>query len=380
MTVPYLALRETLEQTEEKILAPYACFAGRSRGRVYEETPDVQRTCFARDRDRIIHSHAFRRLKGKTQVFVAHHGDHFRNRLTHTMEVAQLARDFSRNLRINEDLAEAIALAHDLGHTPFGHAGQQAMRELLHRFGYFFEHNQQSRRIVELLEQRHPEHRGLNVSWEVRDGLLKHRKSDYEKTEAISVYGSLEAQIVDISDQIAYQNHDIDDGIRAGIFQLKDLEKLDIWKRASANVSQYDSERLQVSGIISSLVKVMAFDLLRETERRLQNLAPTTADDIRNAPESMAAFSQEIEMENDSLRHFLYSRFYRQPEVLSQSERGQQTIKRIFFFLLDNLQHIPKSLQFLLEQGEKPEIVIKDFIAGMTDDYALQFAKEHTNS
>ncbi|QQS59262.1 deoxyguanosinetriphosphate triphosphohydrolase [Candidatus Peregrinibacteria bacterium] len=380
MSTPLLALREQIEHTEEKVLAPYACFAGKSKGRVHKEDPDVQRTCFARDRDRIIHCSAFRRLKGKTQVFVAHHGDHFRNRLTHTMEVAQLARDFSRNLRINEDLAEAIALAHDLGHTPFGHAGQQAMRELLHRFGYFFEHNQQSRRIVEVLEQRCPDYRGINLSWEVCDGLKKHRKADYEKAENLSVHGSLEAQIVDIADQIAYQNHDIDDGLRAGIFDVEDLHHLEIWKRASARVPRYESDKLWISSVISSLVKIMAFDLLQETEKRLQNLSPKTTEDVRNTKNPVAAFSREIEAENDSLRHFLYSRFYHQSEVTSQSEQGQQTIKQIFFFLLKNPHLIPKSLQFLLEQGEKTEIVIKDFIAGMTDDYAITFAKERINS
>ncbi len=367
-----LRLRPTIEAIENQVLVPYACRASESKGRDYRETEDTQRTVFQRDRDRIIHSAAFRRLRGKTQVFVAHHGDHFRNRLTHTMEVAQLARDFSRNLGLNEDLAEAIALAHDIGHTPFGHAGQQAMRELLHRYGLYFEHNQQSRRIVELLERKSPRYPGLNLTFEVRDGLMKHRKADYENSD-LTDNGSLEAQVVDPLDHL-YQNHDIEDGLRAGIIHLEELEKLELWKKATEMTLKKESYALTHWEIISSLIKLMANDLLNETARRLEALQPKTVDDIRNAKHPMVSLSREFEMNNDSLRHFLHLKLYRQPEVIRMSEAGQQVIKQIFFHLMKNPNDLPARYFDMIEAGESPQIVIKDFIAGMTDRYAFDFA------
>ncbi len=373
VNLDFLSLRQTIEQNEKRILAPYACHAADTQGREYEEAADVQRTAFQRDRDRVIHCRAYRRLRGKTQVFVAHHGDHYRNRLTHTMEVAQLGRDIARNLRANEDLTETIALAHDIGHTPFGHAGETAMNELLHRFGGFFEHNSQSRRIVEKLEQKSPDFPGLNLSYEVRDGLIKHRNTNYD-TQTEFRNSSLEAQIVDMADQIAYQNHDIDDGIRSKIVELKELEKLELWQMAQATVPRFEPEHLWISAVISSLIKLMSNDLLTETVRRLESLSPHSVNDIRNAPLPMVAFSPEMEERNNSLRHFLYSKFYRQPEVLAQSERGKETIKRIFFHLHDHPQELPQNFQEMIENGEKVEIVIKDFIAGMTDRFALDFA------
>ncbi len=375
MNQKYVALRETIEQNEQQTLAQYACHAANSQGREYPEEVDMQRTAFQRDRDRVIHCRAYRRLRGKTQVFVAHHGDHYRNRLTHTMEVEQLGRDLARNLRVNEDLAETIALAHDLGHTPFGHAGEAAMNELLHRYGMGFEHNSQSRRIVEILEQKSPDFPGLNLSFEVRDGLIKHRNTNYDtRTEFRN--SSLEAQIVDMADQIAYQNHDIDDGIRSKIVEVKELEKLELWRMAQRHVPRFEPEHLWVSAVISSLIKLMANDLLTATVSRLEALNPQSVNDIRNAPIPMVAFSPEIEDKNNSLRHFLYSKFYRQPEVLEQSERGKETIKRIFFHLHEHPHKLPDNFQEMINHGEKKEIVIKDFIAGMTDRFAIDFAEK----
>jgi dGTPase len=291
MNQGYLYLRPDIEKNEQKILAPYAVFAAESEKREYEEKPDAQRTCFQRDRDRVIHCAAYRRLKGKTQVFVAHHGDHFRNRLTHTMEVAQLARDLTRNLGGNEDLAETIALAHDLGHTPFGHAGQQAMQELLHRYNLFFEHNQQSRRIVEKLENKSPAYPGLNLTDEVRDGMVKHRKADYQDAHIINTRASLEAQIVDIADQIAYQNHDIDDGLRSGIFTLEELEKVDVWREAIAETNAYLPEKEWTSQIISTLIKIMSGNMLYELHAASKVSTPKTRT--------------TSEKQNFPLRHFL---------------------------------------------------------------------------
>lgn len=373
MTTDPLFLREEIEEREKSFLAPYACLAAESKGREYKEESDLQRTCFQRDRDRIIHCSAYRRLKGKTQVFVAHHGDHFRNRLTHTMEVAQLARDFTRSLRGNEDLSETIALSHDLGHTPFGHAGQQAMQELLHRYGLFFEHNLQSRRIVELLEKKSLQYTGLNLSFEVRDGLIKHRKTP--GSHEVTKQGTLEAQVVDMADHIAYQNHDIDDGLRAGILTLEDLEKLDIWREATAQTYAYNSEKTRVQEVISALIKIMSNNLLHESAQRIQALNPQAKEDIQNAQYPVVSFSPEIEQKNDSLKHLLYSKFYKQPQVLEQSERGIRAIKRIFFALAEKPELLPDEFYAMMQHGEQKEIVIKDFIAGMTDGFALDFVE-----
>lgn len=375
MNQGYLYLRPDIEKNEQKILAPYAVFSADSEKREFDEKPDAQRTCFQRDRDRVIHCAAYRRLKGKTQVFVAHHGDHFRNRLTHTMEVAQLARDLTRNLGGNEDLAETIALAHDLGHTPFGHAGQQAMQELLHRYNLFFEHNQQSRRIVEKLEKKSPAYPGLNLTHEVRDGMVKHRKADYQDENIMNSRASLEAQIVDIADQIAYQNHDIDDGLRSGIFTLEELEKVDIWREAIAETYAYLPEKDWASQVISTLIKIMSGNMLYETSCRLKALHPKNTDDIRKADFPMAAFSTDMEHRTNSLRHFLYSKFYRNPEVVEVSDRGMQTIKRIFFALHEKPELLPTEFLTMIKEGESKEIVIKDFIAGMTDRFAMDFAE-----
>ena len=369
---PFLATREDIENQERETFAPYATFSQQSKGREYPEEDDPQRTCFQRDRDRVIHCRSYRRLKGKTQVFVSHHGDHFRNRLTHTMEVAQLSRDVSRNLRLNEDLAETIALSHDLGHTPFGHAGQEAMAEIMKEFDGTFEHNQQSRRIVEKLEKKSPYFQGLNLSWEVRDGLHKHRQIQGSEN-AISKNGSLEAQVVDMCDQIAYQNHDIDDGLRAGIFPLSELEKLDIWREISSRVSRSQPEKIWISQAISSLIKLMVSDMLTETIMRLEQLNPKTGDDIRHAPQLLVSLSPEMQKKNIALRHFLAEKFYGQPEVVRQSQRGKATIRRIFSDLMDHPEKLPGEYWHMISDGEQKEIVIKDFIAGMTDDFAMGF-------
>lgn len=374
----FLATREEIEEHEKKILAAYACHAADSRGREYYEEPDFQRTCYQRDRDRVIHCRAYRRLKGKTQVFVSHHGDHFRNRLTHTLEVVQLTRDITRNLRGNEDLAETIALAHDIGHTPFAHAGQEAMQELLHRYDLYFEHNQQSRRIVEVLEQKSPFFRGLNLSWEVRDGLMKHRYSHNEKdNREMTKNGCLEAQVADIADQIAYNNHDIDDGLRSGIITLEDLNKIDIWREAlEKNALKNQSEKIWVSQCISALIKLMADNLLSETAHRVERINPRSHEDIRNAPFKIVSFSPDMEQKLQALRNFLYSCFYRQKEVVKQSERGQQIIKKIFFYLMDHPEKMPDEFWHMVRDGERKEIIVKDFIAGMTDQFALDFSDQ----
>lgn len=368
--------RSSIEKNEKRFLAPFATHSAESRGREYSESEDDQRTIFQRDRDRVIHCRAYRRLKGKTQVFVAHHGDHFRNRLTHTMEVAQLSRDIARNLAVNEDLAETIALAHDLGHTPFGHAGQEAMMAIMSEFGEKFEHNEQSRRIVQILEKKSAHFPGLNLSWEVRDGMQKHRKADYESGVDISQNGSLEAQIVDLSDEISYLTHDLDDGLRGGILLSDELSKIDIWKEVLGRVPHDSSEKIWISEVISELMKTMTNDLFAESIRRLDRLSPASSLDIRNADFPIIAFSKDLEHKLESLRHFLYHQMYMHPEVALQSARGKKIIEKIFRFLLEFPKAIPSPFREMLADGEKVHFVIKDFIAGMTDDFALDFARK----
>ncbi len=230
---PMFISNSKLQKSQDSHLAPYAQKNSNSQGRKYREKKDPLRLPFQRDRDRIIHAKAFRRLHGKTQVFRALHGDHFRSRLTHTLEVSQIARDIARNLQLNEDLAEAIALAHDLGHTPFGHAGEEALNEIMQKFGESFEHNRQSRRVVESIEQKYPDFPGLNLTYETLDGLIKHR-TPYDKGELGQ--SSLEAQIVNIADSIAYNAHDVDDGLRGNIIHINQFRKLKIWPTIKDNL------------------------------------------------------------------------------------------------------------------------------------------------
>ena len=276
--------REAIEEREKKTLASYAVKSAESRGRTHPEPEDPYRACFQRDRDRVIHCKAFRRLKGKTQVFVAHYGDHYRSRLAHSMEVAQLSRDLARTLNLNEDLAETIGLAHDLGHTPFGHAGQDAMNDMMKEYGRGFEHNEQSRRVVEFLESKKPDYRGLNLSFEVLDGLIKHRTTYDQPTAPDTLMPSLEAQIVNLADEIAYQNHDIDDGLRSGILSFADFEDLAIWKRLKSEVDQQLALPYLIPAMISGLITLMVNDLIENTERWLRENGIETVDQIYNTP------------------------------------------------------------------------------------------------
>lgn len=371
----YIQTTDYLEQLENKNLAPYAVKSQSSQGRVFPEKKDPFRTDFQRDRDRIIHSKAFRRLKGKTQVFVSHYGDHYRSRLSHTLEVTQLSRDIARNFLLNEDLTECIALAHDLGHTPFGHAGEEALNDLMQRFGKKFEHNAQSKRIIEKLEKKYPEFEGLNLTFEVRDGLIKHR-SAYDKGDKkdLNRQASLEAQIVNLCDEIAYQNHDLDDGLRAGIFSKKDLEKLELWQEAQIKVNSNLPEDLWISRTISSLINLMVFNLYEGSLAKLKSYHPKSLNDITNAPEPLICFTPEFEQKNNFLRQFLYSNFYKTKTVTKQSEKGKATIKKLFFAYHKKPSLLPPEI--LQKTEEEPlEDIIKDYIAGMTDNYAFNLVK-----
>lgn len=354
---------QQLAENEAQVLRPYAVHSRNSRGRIHEEPVDTQRLPFQKDRDRIIHSRAFRRLKGKTQVFVAHYGDHYRTRLSHSLEVAQVSRDLARMLGLNEDLAEAVALAHDLGHTPFGHAGEHALDECLRPYGVSFEHNLQSRRIVEELEDVYPGWRGLNLSREVIEGLMKHQTSwDHPTDTEEWVSPSLEAQLVNFGDEIAYQNHDVDDGLRSGLFSEEDLAQIILWQWASERVKKalgdIVDEKVRWARTVSKMISLMLVDIAEETSRRLETHAVHTLEDVYALGAKgvkLVGFSAEMERANKELKDFLTTRLYFNPEVLALSERGQGIIRALF--------------ARGIEEGGTPREVA-DFIAGMTDSYA----------
>lgn len=355
---------QQLAENEAQVLRPYAVLSLDSRGRTHEEPVDTQRLPFQKDRDRIIHSRAFRRLKGKTQVFVAHYGDHYRTRLSHSLEVAQVSRDLARMLGLNEDLAEAVALAHDLGHTPFGHAGEHALDECLRPYGMSYEHNEQSRRIVEELEDVYPAWKGLNLSREVIEGLMKHQTSwDHPREEGHELVSpSLEAQLVNFGDEIAYQNHDVDDGLRSGLFEEKDLENLALWQKAKGLAREeygvITDEKVRWARTVSKMISLMIVDIAMETSRRLEDKRVASLADVYALGAKgvkLVGFSEEMEIANKELKDFLTSRLYFNPEVLALSERGQEIIRALF--------------ARGIEEGGTPREVA-DFIAGMTDSYA----------
>jgi dGTPase len=360
--------RSDIERREKETLAPYAALSAESRGREFPEAEDPFRTAFQRDRDRIIHSKAFRRLQGKTQVFVAHYGDHYRSRLAHSMEVAQLSRDMARNLGLNEDLAEAVALAHDLGHTPFGHAGQETLDLLMREHGLSFEHNEQSRRIVTRLEQKNPGFPGLNLTFELRDGLMKHRDPSDPIPENGTARPSLESQLVDVADKIAYLNHDIDDGIRARILSTDELNTLPIWKQARETAKGDLPFPLFVSAMISRLITLMVNDLMENTDRLLKKHKIRSLTQVNATPEALVAFSDAFAVECRALKAFLFERFYNSPGIVEYNKRGQEAIRFLFYELQKKPSLIPEKFS---ASGEGILIQVKDHIASMTDDYAM---------
>jgi len=365
--------RQQLEEREQKTLASYAVKSAESRGRTYPESEDPYRTVFQRDRDRIIHSKAFRRMRGKTQVFVAHYGDHYRTRLAHSMEVAQLSRDISRTLNLNEDLADTIALAHDLGHTPFGHAGQDEMNEIMKQYGEHFEHNEQSRRVVELLEDKKPDYAGLNLSFEVRDGLMKHRTT-FDQPGLDTLMPSIEAQIVNRADEIAYMNHDIDDGLRSGILKFEDFYGLRLWEKAKTRIDSSLGLEHRIMALISALISTMVDDLVANTDRLIREHDFKSVDDVNSVKDEIGRFSTEILSHTDELKAFLLKRFYLSDGVAEYNQKGKDVIR----FLFEKLYARPR----LLPTAHQPSnndplcIVVKDYIAGMTDNFALDLYNE----
>jgi len=372
MTTPLLDLKAMLRR-EEEWLAPYAMRSKGTLGRVHPEPEPRFRTCFQRDRDRIVHSTAFRRLEYKTQVFVNHEGDHYRTRLTHTLEVAQISRSIARVLRLNEDLVEAIALSHDLGHSPFGHAGEDALNELMKSHGGF-NHNRQSLRVVDHLEKKYPEFDGLNLSFEIRESIAKHgdhfskpvEPEFHPKTQPL-----LEAQLADIADSLAYDNHDIDDGLRSNFISMEDLRDVRLWAEAERAVVDshppMDPKTL-VARTVSHLIDRQVKDLIESTHRRLVEGRIEDIDAVRRHPTKLVGFSAEMSALKKEMESFLRENLYQHFRVLKMAEKARRFISEIFQEYLRNPRQLPPAFQFRMD-SEGVARVICDYIAGMTDRY-----------
>lgn len=369
-------LRRQLEEIEALILAPYSLRSADSRGRVYAEPESATRTAFTRDRDRIIHTTAFRRLMYKTQVFVFYEGDHYRTRLTHTIEVAQLGRSLARGLGANEDLTEAICLAHDLGHAPFGHAGEHALNELMASHGGF-NHNTQSYRIVTQLERRYRDFPGLNLTYETREGMLKH-ETDYDVSEATEYEpdkrASLEAQIANLADEIAYDAHDLDDGLRAGLFVPEDLQSLEVWRELSAEAGWQPSralDSLRRHEIVRELIGRSVTDVVRQTSANLATHNIDTPEKLQRHDANVVSYSSGFGAQVRELKRFLYERMYRHYRLVRMQAKAERFIAALFEAYHKEPQMLPTETRARLE-GEALPRVIADYIAGMTDRYALE--------
>ncbi len=359
-------------------LAPYAADPARTRGRLHPESPPATRNHFQRDRDRIIHSGAFRRLEYKTQVFINHEGDLFRTRLTHSLEVAQIGRAIARNLRLHEDLIEGVALAHDLGHTPFGHAGQDALNECMREHGGF-EHNLQSLRVVDHLEQRYAAFDGLNLSYEVREGVLKH--CSLPNARLLGEIGerflnkqqpSLEAQVANLADEIAYNNHDVDDGLRSGLLSMEQLAEVQMFAEQLAKVRlQYPdvSGRRLIHETVRRMIHVLVTDLCEQSQRNIAEHAPQSLEEVRNLP-ALIAFSPVIEQQQQELKRFLRINLYRHYRVNRMTSKAKRIINDLFAAFHSDPGLLPSDYQ-RPAGGNQPR-AIADYIAGMTDRYAIR--------
>ena len=375
------------------MLASYACDPARSRGRRYFEAPAPTRTEYQRDRDRIVHSTAFRRLVYKTQVFLNHEGDLFRTRLTHSLEVAQLGRSIARSLRLNEDLVEAVCLAHDLGHTPFGHAGQDVLNECMEGFGGF-EHNLQSLRVVDVLEDRYPRYDGINLSFETREGILKHcSRRNAELIEAREPGGvgsrfllgrqpSLEAQLCNLADEIAYNAHDIDDGVRSGLITLEQLREVPLFDRYRAQaeaeypqLTEAASPRRLLAEAIRRMLSDQVYDVIDATRAALDAHAPADVDAVRGLP-VLVCFSEDMRARSRELKQFLFRELYRHPQVVQTTDHAREVVRELFATYQADPRQMPSAQAATALAGDEQQRArtVADFISGMTDRYA---AREH---
>ena len=381
----------------DRPLAPYAADWRRSRGRLVPEPGSPTRSDFQRDRDRIIHSTAFRRLAHKTQVFVPLHGDHFRTRLTHTIEVGQIARALARGLMLDEDLAEAVALAHDLGHTPFGHSGEDALDALMRPWGGF-DHNAHALRIVTALERRYADFDGLNLSWETLEGLVKHNGPlltpdgrptakylergvpaeivDFDRRFqlGLSSYASLEAQAAAIADDVAYDAHDLDDGLRAGLFTLDDLREVDFWRDILDEIAHWrpglDPLRV-VHELGRRVITRFVEDILRQSAARLAQAAPADADAVRAQPHALIAPSPAMTQADADMKRFLFKRMYRHPDVMRVRAQGDEVLRDLFHAYVEKPGEMPPERRPALDDAAVMARAVADYVAGMTDRFAL---------
>ncbi len=372
-----LYTREHLEDLEAGNLAPYALRSGQSRGRVFPDHEPAYRTAFQRDRDRIIHTTAFRRLEYKTQVFVISEGDHYRTRLTHTLEVAQIGRTLARALGVNEDLTEAICLGHDLGHPAFGHSGERTLNDLMANHGGF-DHNRQTLRIVEKLERRYPDWPGLNLTWEVREGLVKH-ETEYDVSDASgyepALACSLEGQIANVADELAYTAHDLDDGLRSGLLSPFALKDVILWQELTegldldpcAELAKLDRHRL-----IRALIGRGATDAVRETARRIREEKIDSEARLRARGAPIIGFSEPVAARLHELRTFLYEQLYRHWRVVRMAAKAERMLRALFDAYITEPAQLPDTVQVRLAGAAEPmERLICDYVAGMTDRFAL---------
>ena len=370
-----IRMRQQLEEIESMALAPYGLRSAASRGRLYPEPESATRAAFTRDRDRIIHTTAFRRLMYKTQVFVFYEGDHFRTRLTHTIEVAQLGRSLARGLGGNEDLTEAICLAHDLGHAPFGHAGEHSLNQLMADYGGF-NHNTQSYRIVTELERRYPDFPGLNLTYETREGMLKH-ETDYDVSEAAAYEpekrASLEAQIANLADEIAYDAHDLDDGLRAGLFTLEDLDELVIWQELCDGAGWRAGEAftsMHRHEIIRELIGRSVTDVMHQTSANLAAAGIDSPEKLQLHSANVVGYSPAFGEKVRALKRFLYARMYRHYRLVRMQTKAERFIAGLFEAYMKEPDMLPRETRDRLDEASRPRVVA-DYIAGMTDRYAL---------
>ncbi len=369
------------EELEEHFLAPYALRSRRSRGRRYEQPPHPCRPEFQRDRDRVIHSRSFRRLEYKTQVFVNGTADHYRTRLTHTIEMAAVGRTIARVLRVNEDLTEAIALAHDLGHSPFGHSGEEALDELMKNENGF-DHNLQSCRCVELLEMRYPDFPGLNLTWEVRAGLRKHQAA-VPGVEldgcAIGPFQSMEAQIADVADDLTYHAHDVDDAIEAQLIGVEELNKLELWREVESKTRrQYpvisDDDCLRIS--IRNLLDIQVMDVLETSVALIRQHAPDSPHAVMNAPERLVSFSPRMKRMLEPFRAFLFQNIYWTSNVSDANMEAVRMMRKLFLYYVENPRAMGRKARARIEQ-EGLWRTACDYVAGMTDRYAMEECLAH---
>lgn len=380
MTHHVVSTRKILEQRETQQLASYAVAAADSRGRKHAGPEHEYRTCFQRDRDRIIHSAAFRRLEAKTQVFLDAASDYCRTRLTHTMEVAQIARTIARILSLNEDLAEATALAHDLGHPPYGHTGEAILNELMAEHGGF-EHNSQSLRIVEYLEHPYPAFRGLNLTYETRESLAKHQ-TRYDIPEPLDEFGTglapLEGQLADLADAIAYNSHDLDDALAAGLVQENDLDSIALYQTQKRQVEQQFPQAKRHARQLrcaKGIIDILVLDVLQETRNQLEHLSPQTPDDVRQCGQKIVTYSQSGAAQLKSLEAFLMNQVYHHPQVRNVQQQARRELETLFHAYRDDPGLLPQRYQDRLDD-QGLHRVICDYLAGMTDRFChIRFQK-----